>query len=72
MFLLRRIGVDLVGGTPLFRLISHPGAPGLFAVLAEAGILTRAFAAEPSWLRFSYPADEAGWARLEAAVEAFR
>lgn len=72
MFLLRRIGVDLVGGTPLFRLISHPGAPGLFAVLAEAGILTRAFATEPSWLRFSYPADEAGWARLEAAVEAFR
>ena len=72
MFLLRHIGVTPVGGTPLFRLIAHPAAPALFTALAQAGILTRPFTGQPSWLRFGFPGAEEGWQRLEAALLTFR
>ena len=72
MFHLRHVGATRIGATPLFTLIAHPAAPNLFTALAEAGILTRPFHREPTWLRFECPGSEAGWARLEAALVTFR
>jgi cobalamin biosynthetic protein CobC len=66
-----RAGLDIIGGTPLFRLARHCRAPRLFRALAEAGILTRPFAAEPDWLRFGLPGSEGAWDRLVKALEAF-
>ena len=70
--LLARVGAQPLGETPLFRLIAHPAAPKLFAILAAHGILTRPFAGEPTWLRFGLPGAEPAWARLEDALRAFR
>ncbi|MDR3462797.1 MAG: hypothetical protein P4L76_10850 [Beijerinckiaceae bacterium] len=52
----------------MFRLARHFRAPHLFRALAEAGILTRPFAAEPDWLRFGLPGSEAAWDRLTEAL----
>ncbi|MFZ6761976.1 threonine-phosphate decarboxylase CobD [Pseudoroseomonas sp. WGS1072] len=65
--LLEDAGLRVVGGTRLFRL-ARGEAGAWHARLGRAGILTRAFAARPDWLRFGLPGDEAGWARLEAAL----
>jgi cobalamin biosynthesis protein CobC len=66
--LLADSGLAVLGGTPLFRLIVHANAEGLYERLARCGILTRRFAAHPSWLRLGLPADEAAWARLAAGL----
>jgi cobalamin biosynthetic protein CobC len=64
--LLAGSGLVVLGGTPLFRLIVHPDAEGLYEALASRGILTRRFAAYPRWLRLGLPGSEAEWARLAA------
>ncbi|SFR76376.1 aminotransferase class I/II-fold pyridoxal phosphate-dependent enzyme [Sphingomonas jatrophae] len=66
--LLARHGLTARGECPLFRLIEHDDAGGLFARLAGAGILVRPFAAEPRWLRFGLPGDAAAMSRLDAAL----
>ncbi|MHB8285166.1 MAG: threonine-phosphate decarboxylase CobD [Caulobacteraceae bacterium] len=63
-----RAGFHLVGGTSLFRLAQAPDAPARFERLAEAGVLVRPFAYQPTWLRFGMP-PAAAWARVEAALE---
>ncbi len=68
---LTRAGLALVGGTSLFRLARHARAPSLFHHLARAGILTRPFANEATWLRFGLPGSAAASARLEAALAAY-
>ena len=70
--LLGTVGARPLGGTPLFGLFEHPAAPGLFATLVRHGVLARPFAGEPTWLRFGMPGPEAAWARLDAALLAFR
>ena len=67
--LLGRAGCDVVGGTRLFRTVSHPDAAAVAERLARAGILVRRFAARPDWLRFGIPGQEATWQRLEAALQ---
>ncbi len=70
--LLAHAGLDIVGGTSLFRL-AHAGAAGeLFHHLGRAGILARSFPERPTWLRFGLPAQEQDWRRLEIAMVAFR
>jgi cobalamin biosynthesis protein CobC len=64
-------GLEVIGGTSLFRLARSPTAARLFDQLGRAGILVRRFAGEPSWLRFGLPADEPEWQRLGAALEGF-
>ena len=59
-------GLQVVGGTTLFRLAEAP--PGTFEQLAQAGILTRPFDYWPGRLRFGLPPDDAGLARLAAAL----
>lgn len=63
-------GFALLGGAPLFRLAGHPRAALLFEALGRQGVLVRRFRARPDWLRFGLPADEAGFARLDAALAA--
>jgi cobalamin biosynthetic protein CobC len=65
---LEAAGMALLGGTRLFRLYRGTDARALHARLGRAGILVRAFAAEPAWLRFGLPGDAAAWTRLDAAL----
>ena len=65
--LLAGAGLQVVGGTSLFRLAAADDAPRRFQSLAEAGVLTRPFDYAPDWLRFGLPADE-HWPRVEAAL----
>lgn len=62
--LLTGAGLDIIGGTSLFRLVRHTRASALFEQLGEAGILVRPFAERPTDLRFGLPSG-AGWQRLQ-------
>lgn len=66
--LLTTHGLAVVGGTPLFRLASHPDASRIADALGRHGILVRAFDYEPTWLRFGLPGSPDAWQRLEAAL----
>jgi cobalamin biosynthetic protein CobC len=68
---LRGAGLEVAGGTALFRLARTPAAAALFQHLGRAGILVRCFAEQPAWLRFGLPAREPDWQRLAAALAAF-
>lgn len=61
-------GLEARGDCPLFRLVDHPDAPGIFARLARAGILVRPFDHHSRWLRFGLPEDAEALARLDAAL----
>jgi cobalamin biosynthetic protein CobC len=69
---LKGSGLDIVGGTSLFRLVRTPMANEWFRHLGRAGILTRVFAEHPTWLRFGLPANEQEWQRLQIAMAALR
>jgi cobalamin biosynthetic protein CobC len=64
-------GLELAGGTSLFRLVHTEAAPELFGHLGRAGILVRRFAHQATWLRFGLPPNESDWQRLVAAIAAF-
>jgi cobalamin biosynthetic protein CobC len=64
-------GLEVAGGTALFRLVRARAAPALFDHLGRAGILVRPFAEQPTRLRFGLPASEPDWQRLGAALDAF-
>lgn len=61
-------GLRVIGGTPLFRLVSSPQAPAVHERLCRAGILTRPFPTHPDRLRFGLPGPEDEWQRLELAL----
>lgn len=67
--LLEAVGLTVVGGTPLFRLVRSPEAPAWFDRLARGGILVRPFAYAPDWLRFGMPGRESEWRRLEETLQ---
>jgi cobalamin biosynthetic protein CobC len=69
--MLASVKLEIAGGTPLFRLVRSPVAQDLFQHLGCAGIFTRRFAEEPSWLRFGLPGADTDWQRLDAALAAF-
>ena len=58
-------------GPALFKLVATPDAARLHAAFARRGILLRLFET-PQAVRFGLPADEAGWARLAAALATCR
>ena len=66
--LLVRHGFKVVGGAPLFRLAAHSNAGALSEALSRRGVLVRRFPARPELLRFGLPADDAAFARLDAAL----
>lgn len=59
-------GLTVLGGTPLFRFVVAPAGTG--TRLGRAGILVREFPHWPDRLRLGLPPDEAGFARLAAAL----
>ena len=63
-------GLEVAGGTALFRLVRTEAASELFQHLGRAGILVRRFADQAAWLRFGLPASEPDWQRLTAALAA--
>ncbi len=65
-------GLEIVGGTTLFRLVRAPAASELFHHLGHAGILVRMFPDNAEWLRFALPANAEAWRRLQIALAAFR
>ena len=66
------LGLDIVGGTSLFRLARTPEAGALFRHLGRAGILVRAFPDNANWLRFGLPANKREWQRLDDSMASFR
>ncbi len=69
---LRGLGVSVVGGIGLYRLIDTPMAVHVQATLARHGIAVRAFAGEPRRLRLGIPGDDTARERLLTALrEAF-
>ncbi|CCD92858.1 putative threonine-phosphate decarboxylase [Bradyrhizobium sp. ORS 375] len=66
--LLSQAGCTAIGGTLLFRLVASARAADIADRLARHGIHVRRFPAQPSWLRFGLPGDEAQWQRLAEAL----
>jgi cobalamin biosynthetic protein CobC len=69
--ILTAAGLDIVGGTTLFRLAHGRKANALFVHLGRAGIFVRRFHDHPAWLRFGLPAAEQDWQLLQKAMAAF-
>jgi cobalamin biosynthetic protein CobC len=67
--LIQAHGLNVSGGTSLFRFVRDPRAPKIFAALGRSGILVRSFDAMPDALRFGLPGDEEAWTRLEVALD---
>lgn len=65
-------GVEIIGGTTLFRLVRSPAANELFHHLGRSGIFVRRFDEHATWLRLGLPADKPQWERLQNAMVAFR
>lgn len=66
--LLRRAGLTVIGGTPLYRLAASADAPAIRLRLAAAGLHLRYFPHDPTWLRFGLPGTDIEWSRLENAL----
>ena len=69
--LLVACGLEVAGGTNLFRYVRSPHASALFQVLGSRGILVRPFGFDANVLRIGLPADDSAFMRLEAALRAF-
>lgn len=65
-------GLDVAGGTNLFKLVRHPGADRLFEHLARSHILVRSFDYAGDWLRVGLTPDDDGDRRLAEALAAAR
>lgn len=67
--ILSGVGLQVLGGTFLFRLARHERAAALYDHLGRAGILVRAFSHRGDILRFGLPGGEAEEQRLRRALE---
>lgn len=65
---LQDAGIGVSGGTELFRFIVDEQAPMIFKRLGEAGIFTRVFSDQPTWLRIGVPASNTALRRLKRAL----
>lgn len=61
---LREAGLEVAGGTSLYRFVRSPHAGSLFNALGRAGIFVRRFPWDPEALRFGLPGNPADLARL--------
>ncbi len=66
--MLTEAGVEIVGGTSLFRLVRTSAAGDLFHHLGRAGILVRRFPDHPAWLRVGLPGSQTAWDRLRTGL----
>lgn len=69
--LLKKVGLEIAGGTSLFTLVRDKRAAALFGHLGQRGILVRIFDERPNDMRFGLPGSEAEWQRLEVALLSF-
>jgi len=69
--ILIKAGLDIIGGTALFRLVERKAAAALFQHLGRAGIYVRTFPDRPTWLRFGLPADARARGRLRKVLASF-
>jgi cobalamin biosynthesis protein CobC len=69
--LLAGSGLEIMGGTSLYRLTRSSKAHELFNHLGHAGILVRPFAHDSTWLRWGLPATKAAWQRLNTVLSAY-
>ena len=69
--MLANCGLEIIGGTSLFRLARTGAADALFHHLGNSGIWVRRFIEQPSWLRFGLPNRADAWTRLSTALAAF-
>lgn len=68
---LSEAGLEIVGGTDLFRLTRSNGAARLHAHLGSRGILTRDFDYDTQIIRIGLPGNDADFARLAQALASF-
>jgi cobalamin biosynthesis protein CobC len=61
-------GLNVRGGTSLFRFVRHPEARRIFETLGRLGVLVRAFDNDPETLRFGQPGGDDEWTRLKVAL----
>ena len=66
--LLGRSGLNVQGGTDLYRFLRTPSAPSIFRSLGQRGIFVRAFDEDATALRFGLPGNEAEFERLADAL----
>ena len=66
--LLSDAGLDVIGGTDLFKLVKTVRAPKLYEVLGGQGILVRAFSEHTTWLRFGLPGKRENVVRLTSVL----
>jgi cobalamin biosynthesis protein CobC len=69
--ILGKAGLDIIGGTDLFRLVQSEAAAALFQHLGRAGLYVRTFPDRPTWLRFGLPPDARARERLKKALASF-
>lgn len=70
--LFARHGVEVRGGTTLYRYMEFAEAGKLFRALGQQGILLRHFEDRPHALRAGLPGSEEEWRRLEAALAGWK
>lgn len=58
-----------VGGTPLFRTYAAGDAKAAQDRLAQRHVWSRVFPYSEGWIRLGLPGDDAGWQRLETALQ---
>jgi len=63
-------GLCVLGGTDLFKLVETDRAGELYDALGRQGVLVRAFADQPNWLRFGLAGEAISVKRLVSALEA--
>jgi cobalamin biosynthesis protein CobC len=63
-------GLEVIGGTNLFKLVRHTEAARLYEHLAHSHILVRKFDYAGDWLRIGLTPDEEGDRRLAKALAA--
>jgi cobalamin biosynthetic protein CobC len=68
--MLGRAGLEVIGGTVLYRLVHTPAAAEIREVLEHRRILVRHYPERPDWLRFGLPGERGR--QLEAALGAWR
>jgi cobalamin biosynthesis protein CobC len=62
-------GLEIAGGTALYRLVRTNRAALVFERLGRAGIVVRRFTHAPTWLRFGLPGPKWAWERLGVALD---
>jgi len=63
-----RAGLELVGGSDLFRLYSCFNSDTVYRKLAAQKILTRTFPYSENWIRLGLPGGDQQWHRLSVAL----